>query len=247
MDNVSYQDYDRSAYSDGPVQVEYPGYYYAAPGSTAFVESLEAIGVQPTNELNAGNNVGAKQEPLTLDTKSNRNSAYENYYMQAAGRPNLEVLTYSPVQRIILEQHGSSVIATDVVFTDYASGDTINVTASKEIIMSAGAFQTPQLLLLSGIGPAATLAENSIQICVDSENVGINLQDHTYFSVNVRTQANVSYSSLSNGLALLQAAEAEYLNSEGPLIAPVGSSFGFQKLNSTALQQLDTSNFLSTF
>ena len=243
--NVSYQGHDPSAYSDGPIQISYPGYYYAAPGSSAFVESLSAIGVEPTNELNTGNNFGAKQEPLTLDTRYRRNSAYDNYYMQAAGRANLQVLTFSPVQRIILEQQGSSIVATGVVYNDYASGATINVTATKEVIMSAGSFQTPQLLLLSGIGPVATLADNGIQMYVDSENVGKNLQDHTYFSVNVRTQANISYSSLYNDVALLQTAEAEYQNSRGPLTAPAGPSFGFEKLNASVLAQLDKAGALS--
>ena len=149
---MSYQGYDPLAYGDGTVHVGYPGYYYSAPGSSAFVESLGVIGISPTNDLNPGNNVGAKQETLTLDTKYHRSSAYDNYYMQAVGRPNLQVLTYSPVQKLILEQQDSSVVATGVVYNDYASGATINVTASKEVIMSAASIQTLQLLLLSVSG-----------------------------------------------------------------------------------------------
>ena len=244
-DNVSYQGFDPAAYGNGPVQVGYPGYYYEAPGSTAFVECLGAIGVQPTDDLNAGNNVGAKQQALTIDTEYHRSSAYDNYYKQALGKPNLVVLTYSPAQQIILQQQGSSVLATGVVYSDYASGATVNVTATKEVILSAGSFQTPQLLLLSGIGSAATLAKNGIQMYVDNENVGMNLQDHAYFSINVRTQANVSASSLYNDIALLQTAEMQYQSSQGPLVASLSPSFGFQIVNVSTLEQLEATELLT--
>ena len=243
--NTSYQGYDPSAYSDGPVQVGYPGPYYASSGASAFVDSLGAIGVEPTNELNAGNNVGAKQEPLTIDTKFHRSSAYDNYYMAAVGRSNLKVLTYAPVQRLILEQQGSDIITTGVVYTDYASGSTMNVTATKEVIMSAGSIQTPQLLLLSGIGPASTLTKSGIQAYIENENVGMKLQDHTYFSIMARTQADVSISSIYNDIAVLQTAEQQFQAGQGPLTAHNGPSFGFQMLNETTLQQLDQSGSLS--
>jgi choline dehydrogenase len=129
--------------------VGYPDEYYSAPGSEAFVESLGSIGIFPTDDLNLGNNVDAKQEPLTVDDHSQRSSAYDSYYQQAIQRSNLHVLPLSPVQQIILTEQNSSVIATGVVYNDYQSGSTVNVTATKEVIISAGSIQTPQLLLLS--------------------------------------------------------------------------------------------------
>lgn len=244
-DKFTYQGHDPLGYSDGPIQVGYPGYYYTAPGSSAFVESLGAIGVQPINDLNMGKNVGAKQEPLTLDTAFHRNSAYDNYYKQAMHRPNLHVLTGSPVQQIILTKEGSSTKATGVVYNDYASGANTNASCSKEIILCAGAIQSPQLLMVSGVGPALELAANGIQTYVDNENVGKNLQDHSYFSINVRTGADVSYYSLYNNIANMQKAEKEYLDSRGLLIAPRGPSFGFEKLDANTLAQLDVSKSLA--
>ena len=188
--------------------------------------------------------MGAKQEPLTIDTKFHRSSAYDNYYMAAAGRSNLKVLTYAPVQRLILEQQGSSIVTTGVIYTDYASGSTINVTATKEVIMSAGSIQTPQLLLLSGIGPASTLTNSGISAYVVNENVGMKLQDHTYFSIMARTQADVSISSIYSDIAILQTAEQQFQASQGPLTAHNGPSFGFQMLNATTIQQLDQSGSL---
>jgi choline dehydrogenase-like flavoprotein len=100
-------------------------------------------------ELNGGNNTGAKQEPLTMNTKFQRSSSYDNYYQQAKGSSNLKVLTFSPVQQLILTESTEGVTTTGVVYVDYASGQTLNATANKEVIMSAGSIQTPQLLMLS--------------------------------------------------------------------------------------------------
>lgn len=143
------QGYDASLYSNGPVQVGYPGYVNSDPGSEVFVDALSIIGVPITNELNGGNNTGAKQEMMTIDTKYHRSSSYDNYYMQAKNRTNLKVLPFSPVHQVILEKRNASVIVTGVVYLDYASGQTFNATAGKEVIISAGSIQTPQLLMLS--------------------------------------------------------------------------------------------------
>lgn len=69
--------------------------------------------------------------------------------MQAKDRPNLKVLPFSPVQQLILDENAGNLTATGVVYIDYAGGQTLNATASKEVIMSAGSIQTPQLLMLS--------------------------------------------------------------------------------------------------
>lgn len=69
--------------------------------------------------------------------------------MQAKGRPNLHVLTFSPVQQIILEEGSGTPSAKGVVYIDYQGGRTLNATATKEVILSAGSIQTPQLLMLS--------------------------------------------------------------------------------------------------
>lgn len=84
-----------------------------------------------------------------MDSQFHRSSSYDSFYMQAQGRPNLKVLEMSPVERVILEETGETVKATGVVYTDYASGQPLNATANKEVIVSAGVFKTPQLLMLS--------------------------------------------------------------------------------------------------
>jgi choline dehydrogenase-like flavoprotein len=145
--NSSYMEFDPEAYGDGPLQVGYPG--YVSPASVAFVESLSAINVTPVADLNSGDGVGTKQETLTLDDSYQRSSSYDSFYAQARGRPNLTVKKGALVTQILLEQGTAGLTATGVVFTDYLGGATVNATANKEVIMAAGTFQTPQLLMLS--------------------------------------------------------------------------------------------------
>ncbi|KAF2131244.1 GMC oxidoreductase [Dothidotthia symphoricarpi CBS 119687] len=243
--NITAQGYDASLYAGGPVQLTYPPYVYSHPGSEAFVESLSAIGLSKVEDLNNGNNVGTKQEQFTMDTKYRRSSSYDSYYMQARDRPNLKVLELSPVQQIILEGTGEDMTASGVVYIDYASGQTINATANKEVIMSAGSIKTPQLLMLSGIGPAKTLAKAGIQQKVVNENVGLNMQDHIYLSVIAEADPSISYSSLYHDYAKLQHATEEYQDATGPLTAPVGMSWGFESLSSAQLASLNASAIIA--
>jgi choline dehydrogenase-like flavoprotein len=99
-------------------------------------------------ELNRGTNVGTKHEPYTQDAKARRSLSYDSFYKQAANWSNLEVLTMLLVQQVVLSKSNNDVTATGVVYMDYATGQTLNATASKEVIMSAGAIKTPQLLML---------------------------------------------------------------------------------------------------
>jgi choline dehydrogenase len=119
---------------------------------------MQEIGIPYTPELNNGSNVGAKRETLTADG-FRRVSSYDAYYLPVENRTNLHVATQSQVQSIILENDGAvngSLIARGVVFNDIASGRTLNVTANNEVILSAGAFHTPQIMMLS-VGPSLSL------------------------------------------------------------------------------------------
>ncbi len=82
---------------------------------------------------------------------------------------DVKVLTNTAVQRVSF----SDITATGVELTDGRK-----ITAQKEVIICAGAYRTPQVLMLSGIGPSATLAEHGIPIVHDSPQVGQNLHDH---------------------------------------------------------------------
>lgn len=146
--NESYRTYDPSGYSDGPIQVGYPD--FSTPASFSFIEAIAGVGLAPISyDLNLGNNVGAKQEPLTIDTKMARSSSFSGAYKQAENRTNLEVLTYATVQQILTTGEGDSLQAIGAVVSHESTGEDFVALANKEVILAAGTFQTPQLLMIS--------------------------------------------------------------------------------------------------
>lgn len=92
-------------------------------------------------------------------------------------RPNLEVIADAPVSRVNFRDKRATGI-------ELQRGE--RVSARREIILSAGAFGSPQLLMCSGIGPAAHLREHGIEVVADAQGVGENLQDHLDFTLNQR-------------------------------------------------------------
>jgi len=132
---------------------------------------------------------GADQEGVALfqltTRKGRRCSSAVAYLHPAESRQNLTVLTNTPVKKLLLDgKRVTGLIATH-------KGADITITARREIILSAGAIGSPQLLMVSGLGPAAHLKSHGIAIQKDLKGVGQNLQDHLQarpiFKCNVPT------------------------------------------------------------
>lgn len=121
--------------------------------------------------------------------KGRRQSAYEAFVAPVRNRRNLTVLTDAPVQRIILEDRR----ATGIAYVKDGQGQTAR--ARREVILSGGAVNSPQLLMLSGIGPAGHLREMSLDVAVDQPAVGENLHDHscTHLIYNVPPQYTINH------------------------------------------------------
>lgn len=114
-----------------------------------FIRACEAANIPIVHELNAGNGTGVKQGTGNIDSSYRRSSSYDGFYKQAANRTNLNVMFDSPVSRILLENRNESTVATGVEFTDERTSFVHRVMAKKEVIVSMGGFQSPQLLMLS--------------------------------------------------------------------------------------------------
>ena len=107
-----------------------------------------------------------------------RSSTYQAFLDgEPERRPNLTIITGAQATRVLLEGEGAGAIATGVEYR-IASGEVVAVHAAKEVIVSAGAIGSPQLLLLSGIGPRQELEAVGIACLVDAPDVGKHLQDH---------------------------------------------------------------------
>jgi choline dehydrogenase-like flavoprotein len=154
---------------DGPLNVmelRDPSHY-----NDFFLDACEEQGIARTNDLNGASQVGCRMNQVT-QKGGERGSAAKGYITSNLDRPNLTVITKAHVSKVEIEND----IATGVTF--YQGKELVTVHANKEVIMSAGAYGTPQILQLSGVGPKEHLSKVGIQVKKDVPGVGSNLQDH---------------------------------------------------------------------
>jgi choline dehydrogenase-like flavoprotein len=145
----------------------------------AFIGAAEANGVPRTTDFNGRAQEGAGYFQLTTH-KGWRASAADAYLHPAEKRANLAVLTDSQVVRILFEGRQAAGIVCR------RGGEMQTIKARRGVVLSAGAIQSPHLLMVSGIGPAAHLREHGVPVLVDRASVGHNLQDHLQFRLIYR-------------------------------------------------------------
>ncbi|XP_012215914.1 glucose dehydrogenase [FAD, quinone]-like [Linepithema humile] len=165
----------------GPVDVTYPS--FRTKLADAFVQAGIELGY-PEVDYNAKETIGFAHFQATIKNGS-RMSSNKAYLYPARDRRNLHVTQESLVRRVLIDHRKNRAVG--VEFTK--QGRTISVFAKKEVILCAGPIATPQLLMLSGIGPAEHLAKFGISVVRDIPGVGENLMDHVglgnfVFSVN---------------------------------------------------------------
>jgi len=144
---------------------------YKNPLSETFLEAASELQLPITTDFNGESQEGMGYYQVT-QRDGQRCSAARAYLHPAMERPNVEVITDAHTERVAFWDKR----ARAVHFTQ--GGKAKSVAAKREVILSAGAFQSPQLLLLSGVGPAAHLREHNIDVVADRPAVGENLQDH---------------------------------------------------------------------
>ncbi|GEO16121.1 GMC family oxidoreductase [Microvirga aerophila] len=143
---------------------------------TAFIEAAEACGFARTADHASTRHDGFGVPQMTI-RKGRRSSSATAYLRPARKRPNLRVILNALATRLIIKGG----VATGIEYQ--AGGRRATVSARKEVIVCTGAFNTPQLLQVSGLGPAQLLKDNGIQVIADLPGVGADLEDH--FGVNM--------------------------------------------------------------
>ncbi|PVH76829.1 GMC oxidoreductase [Cadophora sp. DSE1049] len=232
----SYETWDPTAYSTGPLEIGFQG--YVPPSNVAFIQACAAANIPIVEDLNTGNNTGVKQGTGCLDSRFRRSSSWDSFGQQAKGRKNLDILHWAPVQSLQFEteKEGEEPRASGVVFVDEPTGRIHVVKARKEVVVSMGAFHSPQLMMVSGIGPAATLEKFGITPVLVNENVGQGMNDHNVFSIMALSTPLASTSQVNNNVTnLIAAQEAFYTSLTGPYTAPSGITNGFQQLSNETL------------
>lgn len=156
-------------------------------------ETGRTLGVPETADFN-----GARQEGVGYYQLTTRNgfrmSAARAYLAPAKGRANLTILTETQVRRVLFENGRAAGV-------EVSAGGRIRVIkARRGVVLSAGAVQSPHLLMLSGIGPGAHLRANGIGVHVDSPGVGGNLQDHLQLRLLYRCTKPITTNDALNSL-----------------------------------------------
>jgi choline dehydrogenase-like flavoprotein len=195
------------------------------PISRAFVAAGVESGHPETVDFNRGDNHGVGLYQVTQFHNAARNgercSASAAYLTR---RPNLHIITRAKATRILIEGKR----ATGVAYRQ--GGVTRHVTAAREVILSAGAFQSPQLLMLSGIGPASELRRHGIDVVHDSPNVGQNLSDHLDFTLSYKTPDQDNFGiGLRPTLTLIKQALRWRRDGTGMIATPFAEGAGFIK------------------
>ena len=161
--------------------------------SDAVVEACVEAGIPRNADINGEEQEGVAYYQLTVKN-GQRCSAAVAYLHPAMNRANLRVETNALASRVIFE--GKKAVG--VEFTQ--NGVTRIAKASREVILAGGAVNSPQLLQLSGVGPAKLLKEHGIAVVSDLKGVGENLQDHYVMSVSYRLKpGTISVNELSKG------------------------------------------------
>lgn len=174
--------------SDGPLATRYGELKNPLYG--AFIEAATQAGYPATDDINGHSQEGFGRMDMTVKGGV-RWSAANAYLKPAMKRANLKVETHARVERIVFEGRRAVGVA-------YERGGTRHeVRAAREVILSGGPINSPQLLKLSGIGPAEELRGHGIEVLADRPGVGENLQDHLEFYFQMACRQPITlYSSM---------------------------------------------------
>jgi choline dehydrogenase len=155
------------------------------PACQAWIEAAKQYGLPANPNFNGQSTHGVGSYHLSIG-KRLRASASVAFLHPALKRSNLTLQTHALVSRVELENG----LATGVTWT--TNGKTYSAKAKREVILCAGALQSPQILQLSGIGPTEVLKEHGIPVVVNSPEVGENLQDHYQIRLLLKLTQKIS-------------------------------------------------------
>ena len=171
----------------------------------AWQAAAAEVGIAPIEEFNRGDNAGSAYFHVN-QRRGRRWSMADAFLHPVERRPNLTVWTRAQAVRLLLDdqvaeqqRHGAWTAARHRVtgIQLIKDGRTVDVSARREVILTAGAIGSPQLMQLSGLGPAALLGDHQVPVVVDLPGVGENLQDHlqlrTIYKIHGARTVNTLY------------------------------------------------------
>jgi choline dehydrogenase len=200
---------------------------YTHPLTKVWLQACQQAGLPYNGDFNSGDQAGCGLYQVTA-RGGRRSSAAQAYLKPARGRPNLRVRTDCRVTQVVIE--AGRAVAVKVV----ENGQQRLVRAEGEIILCAGAFNSPKLLMLSGIGPADHLRGHGIAVVQALEGVGRNYQDHMEMSLVYRLTGQHSYDKYKRASWQLWAGMQYALFRRGPVLSNIAEGGAFWRSSSQA-------------
>jgi choline dehydrogenase len=184
---------------------------HTSPMTRTYVKTLQGMGIPYNPDFNGAEQFGVGFMQHTIDWQTRRRcSAVDAFLAPVMNDPVLTIETEATVTRLVLENGRA-------VGVDYMhNGSKKTATATAEVILAAGAYQTPKILMLSGIGPQEELSRHGIQTAVALPGVGRNLQDHYECPVVATTKGSFGYYGADRGWPMIKAGLQYLLFKSGP-------------------------------
>ena len=204
----------------GPILVE--DYRTTLALTHRFVDAAQQVGIPFTKDLNGSQHEGVGYSQMSRNGRL-RGSTARTFLAQARGRPNLRIETKAFATRLICE--GKRCVG--VAFKQ--RGQDRQVRVAREVILSGGTINSPHLLQVSGIGPAAHLQSIGVPLVHDLPGVGANLSDHYAIRISHRVKNAVSINELSRGLRLAGEVARWLTTGRGALTFGVSSAQAFAR------------------
>ena len=190
------------------------------PLTDLFVQAAEQAGFKRNADFNGADQEGCGYYQVTQKA-GKRWSAAVAYLRPAMARPNLKIVTRALVSRVMIEKGRA-------VGVEYIKdGKRETATAEREIVLSGGAINSPQTLMLSGVGPADQLRAHGIEVKVDLPGVGGNLQDHLNVNVVQKITRPITYDGLDAPLPSIKVGLQYLLFKTGPVASNIAEAGGF--------------------
>ena len=168
------------------------------PVCEAFIKGAAQMGIPRNPDYNSGDQAGTGYFQRTMH-KGYRYSAAKAFLRPARKRPNVDIRTNAQAAEILFEGTRANGVR---YLRDGREGNAVEVRARREVILCAGALNTPKLLQLSGIGPAEVLGDLGIKVRVDLHGVGNNLRDHYGVRMVSTLKGVKTFNSMAQGLPL---------------------------------------------
>ncbi len=182
----------------------------------SFADAAEQNGIQKTDDFNSGDNAGVGYFDVNQRSGWRWNTS-KAFLRPAKTRPNLTIWTEAQVVKLTFEAGDDGRPRCTGAQVDH-KGQIVDVTATREVALSAGAVNSPKILQLSGVGPAALLQQHGIDVVLDAPGVGENLQDHLQIRAVFSVEGTKTLNTLANSLFGKAMIGLEYvLKRSGPM------------------------------